>query len=346
MGLFSQREAWDGRRIVLEKVRTPLAVCSRDGVLLGLSPPAREIFERVGIAPSKLPVPLVPELHQKLEAAGPETQVDWHPPGTDRCLGVTYYPLGSEHVLLSMQEITDRKTTLSQSVYRSTQDVFARLLLGTAHDLRSPLSSMTFNIEVLRRRWREMEPERIDALLDQLAEGCQRELAAVDALLDRARPSSSGQTELGQLFDRISELLGPRFREGENQLKLAIERGVEVRGTELTLEHIFVNLINNACDAADGAAKIQVWSASRHSADEGISLHIVDDGPGIPPAARASIFDPFFSTKSHGSGLGLCLAREAAREIGGDLRLLEPAEGEGAHFEVRLRLGARRHEAA
>jgi signal transduction histidine kinase len=326
---------WDGRRLSLSDLEAPLAVCSCEGVVFGLSPSAARIFELVGMSFSKLPAPLPKQLRKILERAGPGTQVDWRASGSSHCIGVTYHCLGHTHWVLSLREITDHKITLSQNLYRSTQQVFARLLLGTAHDLRSPLSSMTFNVEVLRDRWRSMSEGEIDSMLEQISLGCQRELNAVEALLGAVRPPSSGQISLGVLFDRIQAMLRPLFRSGSNRLQLDVEREIEVRGTPLTLQHVFVNLLNNACEASTKSTTVSV--SSRREAQQ-VVLDVVDDGPGIPNGVWEHVFDPFYTTKRHGSGLGLCLAREAVREVGGDL-LLHPFTGRGAHFEVQLALG-------
>ena len=99
-----------------------------------------------------------------------------------------------------------------------------------------------------------------------------------------------------------------------------------VRADRRLLERALVNLIENALQAVGEAGEIRVSLRAR---DEGrrVEIEVRDSGPGVAPEARDRIFEPFFSTKTSGSGLGLALVKKIAEDHGGGVRL-ESAPGE------------------
>jgi signal transduction histidine kinase len=104
------------------------------------------------------------------------------------------------------------------------------------------------------------------------------------------------------------------------------------------VHQVILNLVSNAIDAVQrGAGVITVRTGFDRAADE-VIVTVTDNGPGVPPAERARIFEPFHSTKGHaGTGLGLAVARKIVREMNGRIALLSPPEG-GAEFRVHLPL--------
>jgi two-component system sensor histidine kinase HydH len=96
------------------------------------------------------------------------------------------------------------------------------------------------------------------------------------------------------------------------------------------LRSVLENLINNALESGEG--EVEVRCAARHQQAE---VSVLDRGAGIPPAVRAKVFDPFFTSKSTGSGIGLSVARRFVEAAGGRLEL-EPRAGGGTVARVLL----------
>ncbi|MCA9667307.1 MAG: HAMP domain-containing histidine kinase [Myxococcales bacterium] len=239
-----------------------------------------------------------------------------------------------------MREISVDKAALSLRVYRSTTQVFARLIASAAHDLKSPLSSMAFNVGVLRRRWRELDPDELDSLFEEIESCCHWQERTISSLVEQSKAEIPIDMTLGAVFDHISEMMGPMFRQSSNRLVIDVDRAMRIRGMRMSLEHIFTNLINNAVESQKAPVTVTIsCKDAPGSMSNVVTIAVGDDGPGISPDSRARIFDPFYTSKASGTGLGLCLAREAARELGGDLRLLS-STADGTVFVVDLPLAS------
>ena len=100
------------------------------------------------------------------------------------------------------------------------------------------------------------------------------------------------------------------------------------------MTQIIDNLIANALDVLDGHDG-RVTVELRRPTPTQVSIVVSDTGPGVPPERVDRLFEPFFTTRKDGTGLGLFLSAEMARALGGDLRY-EPAPAGGARFEVVL----------
>ena len=115
-------------------------------------------------------------------------------------------------------------------------------------------------------------------------------------------------------------------------------KAITVRGNPVHLEQVLINLLSNAADAMEQSL-LRVLSISVSQHDGCVSLLVSDTGEGIAPAALGNVFDPFYSTKEAGRGLGLGLSISygLVRDLGGAISV-ESRLGEGSTFAVRLPL--------
>jgi len=112
-----------------------------------------------------------------------------------------------------------------------------------------------------------------------------------------------------------------------------VEGEVQLLADPNLLTEVFSNLVSNALEAKKGAAKI-LLSAER-AGEDAVLLAVDDDGPGIPADQRDSVFKPFVTSKSDGTGLGLPICRKIVEEHGGTIRVEESRLG-GVRFAIRL----------
>jgi len=95
------------------------------------------------------------------------------------------------------------------------------------------------------------------------------------------------------------------------------------------------NLLLNSLQATDKGGEITI---TQEIVDDALVITVADSGPGISEELRKRVWEPFFTTKQRGTGLGLAIVRKRMEEAGGTARLVSPANGQGAEFELRLDL--------
>lgn len=277
-----------------------------------------------------LPPGLVAELRDALLGEA----IAWRPRGeSGPVLGSTRYRLGDRHHLLLIREITRQQRAIAQRMHRQRLEETGKLAAHMAHELRTPLASIVYNADILAQR--DLGPHReLIGDIQLAAETLRRTIAG---LLDYVRlgPPVSTTMTLRELWDRVSSLLRPVFRAGHHELTMSLhDAEVRVAGNPLTLEQIFVNLLVNAIEATTRPAKIQITSQPvppdrprKWRARDTVLVSVQDDGPGIPPERRESVFAAFVTSKPHGTGLGLTMAREAISSIGGHIAVEDSQVG-------------------
>lgn len=332
--------------IDLSVVGAPMAVCAKDGQLLGVSPAGRALLERAGQTIHQLPTPLIGNLWnvcKRLEA-GQSFHVQAH---FDELITVscTVQPLGRDQLLLLLEEISSKQHALSSRLHQQRLELTGRLVAMIAHDLRVPLATILFNAEMAQA---DRPTREVSVALRDIRSSADRMRASINGLLDFARPGGSrcSMVDLGTVFGRLRSLLHPSLREGRHELHYVIEnRAVWVHTNALLLEHVLVNLVMNAVEASDKPVDIRIHATTAtantdtssglgHCGAPHVAIRVEDNGPGIPIGIAERIFEPFFTTKKSGAGLGLPMAREAMAAIGASLNLDESSRG--ARFVLRL----------
>lgn len=196
-------------------------------------------------------------------------------------------------------------------------------------------------------RWlrRYLPDERNDhALLQQLETDLAADEARLADLLQFAAPqrTSYERVPLREVVNAAVESLAPCFESGRVRFTLDVPPSHAVTGDRPLLLHAVRNLIRNALDAlVDGG---DVVATSYRGAD-GVELEIADSGPGLHDDARRAAFDPFYSRKNAGLGLGLTVVRQIVEAHGGEVEQVNCPEG-GAAFTLRFPQSARARRAA
>lgn len=335
--------SWTGTHVCLEDIGGAIAVCTSSGQLVGATPSARVLLDWLEIPATVTPRQLPQSLWDQLATTPLGEATQWRPSSgtTDACLGCTRYALGPSHVLLLMREVSEKQLALSQRLHQQRLEATGRLVASIAHDLRAPLASIVFNSEVLARGTTTLTAHSLREILGEIGMASKRLRRAIDGLLDFARlgPPVVSNVAVREVIDRAAGLLRSAMRDGGHELRVDVGEGAEwARGNPLVVEQIFVNLIVNAMEGATSPAHIQISArVAGEPSGERVEISVQDDGPGVVAELRERVFEPFFTTKPNGSGLGLTTAREAANDVGGDLRL-EPSE-RGARFVVTLVAG-------
>lgn len=236
---------------------------------------------------------------------------------------------------------THRRLQRAQAEARRAERLAAlgRLSAGLAHEIRNPLSVIKGSAETLQQKL-----EGCNSLASELAGYISSEVNTLNGLvsrfLDFARPLQLERKplEITPLVERAIESAHDRYP----QAKVTVEREYATQLPQLWLdgelcERVFTNLVLNAYDAmgAEGGKLKVVIAPANFNGRKGVEIDFQDTGSGVPAELREQIFNPFFTTKKTGVGLGLSIVSKIVDEHHGWVQVTgEP--GEGACFRVFL----------
>jgi PAS domain S-box-containing protein len=224
------------------------------------------------------------------------------------------------------------------------------LAAGLAHEIRNPLTSLVtfsrhlprrFNDEQFRAKFQSVVPRELERIN-----------GIVEGLLELARPARVNFTavRLPALLERAAELYAQEMESGGIRVTRDYTRDLPAAWVDAEAVYQgLVNLVRNALDAMPSGGDLTLragWSDERHIVRPGrrgpagtrrARIEIEDTGIGIPPAAADRIFNPFFSTKTGGTGLGLALTHKIIEDHGGSIDFRSPVGG-GTIFRIVLPL--------
>jgi signal transduction histidine kinase len=201
-----------------------------------------------------------------------------------------------------------------------------------AHDIRTPLTSISLNVQILRRKLNlpADDAEHLDIALEELA----RLDRSVAEILDFAKPVklASEAIDVGELIDSATRGLGAVLSERGVGLRCEPSPELAIHGDRQRLRQVLVNLVDNAADASTRGAEVTVRASA---ADSQVAIEVEDHGRGIGEADLKRIFEPFFTTRPDGTGLGLAIVHKVIHAHGGELKVRSTV-GEGSTFTILL----------
>jgi signal transduction histidine kinase len=217
-------------------------------------------------------------------------------------------------------------------IRRERIETIGQLSTSIVHDLRNPLAAIYAGAEMLvDGHLPEEQTRRLARNIYRASRGIQDML---QELLDVVRGKSSG-SEMCSLREVIAaawDTVAPVAESRKIELIAEVPDGLECSMERARMERVFSNLFENAIEAMRSGGRISIGSEAN---GENILVRVEDSGPGISPALRGRLFQPFVTVgKKNGLGLGLALSRQTLLDHGGDLWL--DADGPGARFCLRL----------
>ena len=213
--------------------------------------------------------------------------------------------------------------------------VWAGMARESAHQLATPLSSLGGWLELLEER-AEHDPAVGTAMRHM--RGDLDRLDRVASRFERiGRPPRQDAVDLAALATRVADYFAARVPSLAHRVTITTEHGegsLIVRGDAVLIEWALEAIVKNAVDALAGRGGSVVIAVERHAPDE-VRIRVADDGPGVPLEHRMRIFEPGFSTKKSGWGIGLSLARRIVEE-NHQGRIVHVPGDRGATFDIIL----------
>jgi signal transduction histidine kinase len=249
-------------------------------------------------------------------------------------------------VLAVVRDVTERKRAEERLVQSERLAAIGQTVAALAHEYGNALQMISGAIERLRLRFedepraRELVPEALD-LLEQMqrAQGRMQRLSddvrsfAAPLHLERAR------WDLGEILRATWSDLAPSRAGRDTSLRELGETGdLECEVDRIFIEQVFRNILENSLAACEGRVEIEVeWADAAIGEASAVRAAIRDDGPGLSPEAREKIFEPFYTTKAKGTGLGMAIAQRIVAAHGGTI---EVGGASGTVAETGARRGA------
>ncbi len=238
------------------------------------------------------------------------------------------------------RDVSEQHALTDKLVQADKLVLLGQLSAGVAHEIRNPLAAVNLNLQILKRNIPENAPE-FDYVNTAL-QGVERISRIVEVTLNFSRPTIPDVKEvnLNSLIPTTLELVASVLKRKEITVELQLQDDLPlVAADEKQLQQVFVNLITNSADAIKTKGNIIIKTyleaGLKHNEGEMVVVSIADNGIGITPEDLSKIFNPFFTRKPDGTGLGLPITQRILHQHGGVIDV-ESKVGVGTTFYVKL----------
>jgi len=243
------------------------------------------------------------------------------------------------HVAI-FHDVTQEREKTQEALEEGRVEALTLLAAGVAHELGNPLNSLHLQMQVMNRDLRGLEIGTADKLRESI-EICQQEIRRLDGLISqflraiRPQPIQRSPEEPGEVLQEALRPLLGEFKDRNILLESEVAKGIgKVPMDRGQMKQAIYNIARNAMQFAGEGGLIRVMVRRE---DPYLTWEFRDNGRGIDPKHLPHLGQPFFTTRSEGTGLGLMIVQRIMREHGGDLQL-ESSPGKGTQVRIRIPL--------
>ena len=238
-------------------------------------------------------------------------------------------------VVIIVEDITEFKRLLDQTIQSEKLAEVGRLTAGIAHEINNPLAMVAYATELLKRE------ESLSSFQEEMLEKIEMEVERLKTLTGGLLSFSSNRetknrlVNLNDLITEVLKLLRFELQRKSIQIDTEFSEVPLITADPNKLKQVLVNLVMNAVHAMQGQGRIVLRTSLNR--DELVELQVEDDGPGIAPELQEQIFAPFFTTKpeGEGTGLGLYICQNIINGHSGSMTLKSQL-GMGTMFRICL----------
>jgi two-component system, sporulation sensor kinase E len=288
-----------------------------------------------------------PEIREGLDRAlsGIERVIDKeiHLKRTDKTFTLTIIPLLHDdmiegHIIL-LVDITEKKMKEIQLRQVESLAALTTLSAGVAHEIKNPLTSIDIHIQLLKReidRLQRKKSHNLQTLLVIVKEEVDRLNSIVQDFLFAVRPMSMnlGKENVNELITELIQFMKYEIEEADIDVALELENDLApILIDPKYLKQALLNVFKNSIEAIGEGGLIRIRTYT--SGDGDAVIEVADNGKGIPEEVMGKIFEPYFTTRKFGTGLGLVIVYKIVKEFGGDIKV-RSEEGSGTTFTITL----------
>ncbi len=231
-----------------------------------------------------------------------------------------------------LRDVTRDRRQEAQSLASERLRAIMLLAAGVAHEIGNPLNSLTIHLQLMQRELDRMKDEADSAGLRELVDVSMRETHRLDQILTRflkavrpVRPQLESVDMRAPIRETL-DFLRHEIKDRSVQIDLTLdEHPPPVKGDPNQIRQAFFNLVKNAVDAMPDGGRLEI--RLEHT-DRFVTVSFRDSGTGIPADEMSRIFDPYYTTKTDGSGLGMMIVQRIIQDHGGEIEVeSEPGRG-------------------
>jgi signal transduction histidine kinase len=224
-----------------------------------------------------------------------------------------------------LSDITQERARTRQEIEDERVKSILELAAGVAHELGNPLNSLNIHLQVMQRQLKRLKDFPNAEKLDKSLSICSGEVERLDSIithfLEAVRPRKPQLHDLDLIapLEESVEFLGPELEGAGIRVDIELASSLPpIQGDRDQIKQVFFNVIKNARQAmkAGGIIRIRAFSD-----DEFVYIQVGDTGEGIPQENLRKVFQPYFSTKQEGHGLGMMIVERIMRDHGGQIGL-------------------------
>ncbi len=238
------------------------------------------------------------------------------------------------------RDVSEQHALTDKMVQADKLVLLGQLSAGVAHEIRNPLAAVNLNLQVLKRKFDGDDP--LANYVNTAMLGVERITRIVEVTLNFSRPSIPDVKELNvnTIVQASMELTRTSIKRKDIKVEVEFDENLSlVRADAKQLQQCFINLLTNAADAIKqkGVIKIKsyVEKSGKYNEGEYVVVEVSDDGIGMSPDEMKKIFNPFFTRKAEGTGLGLPITQRILHQHNGIIDV-ESKEGIGTSFYVKI----------
>ena len=246
---------------------------------------------------------------------------------------------GKEAILFNMIDMTQAKELEHLLAIQDKMASLGRVAAGIAHEIRNPLSGINIYLNTLKKlHHRSGSEEKVQQILAQIQSASHKIESVIRRVMDFAKP---GEPRLAlidlnrPIIEAINLSAGTLRKSGVELERMLSEDLPPCKADAALIEEMALNILNNATQAMKTMEAGKKILVSSKVADERIILSFSDSGPGIAQGVKDKIFDPYFTTKSDGTGIGLSLSHRIVTDHGGSITVADSNLG-GAEFRIEI----------
>jgi signal transduction histidine kinase len=245
---------------------------------------------------------------------------------------------------LILRDITETRRQTEETIEVERFSALTMLAAGVAHEIGNPLNSLNIHLQLLQRNLSKVPPKQ-RAALDESVNIARGEVARLDSIITQFLRAIRPQAlklqpeDLNEVVEEVLQFLGPEIQDRDILLEKRLGKGLPLISIDRDqLKQAFYNICRNSFQAmkAGGILHVETKQDAEH-----VSVVFADTGGGISPENITRIFEPYFTTKSDGNGLGLLIVRRIVRAHGGEM-ILESSPGRGLTVTILLPRSDRR----